>query len=93
MFEHTGPLADWTANITNVPTTNNRTIAVTLVVLQGTTAFMPTALEIDGVSQNIKYQGGITPSGTALGVDVVSFVLVRTGGSSWQALGSSTGYV
>lgn len=93
VFEHTGPLADWTANITNVPTTNNRTIAVTLVVLQGVTAFMPTALEIDGVSQTVKYQGGITPSGTALGVDVVSFVLVRTGGGSWQVLGSSTGYV
>jgi hypothetical protein len=86
IFYHTSLAADFTANITNVPTTNDRTIGVALVLNQGGTAYIPTALQIDGSAVTIKWADASVPSGNANQVDVVSFTLIRTG-SAWVALG------
>lgn len=86
IFYHTSLAANFTANITNVPTTNDRTIGVALVLNQGGTAYIPTALQIDGSSVTIKWADASVPSGNANQVDVVSFTLIRTG-SAWVALG------
>jgi len=86
IFYHTSLAADFTANITNVPTTNDRTIGVALVLDQGGTAYIPTALQIDGSAVTIKWADASVPSGNANQVDVVSFTLIRTG-SAWVALG------
>jgi hypothetical protein len=91
VFTHASPAADFTANFTNVPTTNNRTISVALIIDQFVTPFMPTAVEIGGVPVTINWQGGSEPSGTASGKDVVSFTLIRSS-NSWTIIGSSTGY-
>jgi len=92
IFDHTSLAADFTANFTNVPTTANRTISVALILTQGGTAYMPTAVQIDGAAQTILWQGGSAPSGTASGTDVVSFTLVRSSGGAWKVIGSATGY-
>ena len=86
IFYHTSLAADFTANITNVPTTNDRTIGVALVLDQGGTAYIPTALQIDGSAVTIKWADASVPSGNANQVDIVSFTLIRTG-SAWVALG------
>ena len=86
IFYHTSLAANFTANITNVPTTNNRTIGVALVLSQGGTAYIPTALQIDGSAVTIKWADASVPSGNTNQVDVVSFTLIRTG-SAWIALG------
>ena len=83
--------ANFTANFTNVPTTNDRTVAVVLVLSQGATAYLPTAVQIAGVAQTIRWQGAVLPSGTASRVDVVGFTLIRTG-SVWTVIGSLTTY-
>ena len=92
VFDHTSLAADFTANFTNVPTTTNRTISVVLILSQGATAYIPTAVQIDGVAQTILWQGGSAPTGTASGTDVVGFTLIRSSGGAWKVVGSATGY-
>ena len=92
IFDHTSLAADFTANFTNVPTTNNRTISVVLILDQGATAYLPTAVQIDGSAQTILWQGGSAPSGTASGTDIVSFTLIRSSAGAWTVIGSLTSY-
>ena len=91
VFYHSSISANFTANFTNAPTTNDRTLAVVLVLAQGATAYLPTAVQVAGAAQTIFWQGTVLPSGTANRVDVVSFTLIRTG-SAWTVMGSLTTY-
>ena len=91
IFYHSSISNNFTANITNVPDTNDRAIGVTLVLSQGVTAYMATALQIDGNAQTIKWVNNSVPSGAANKVDVVGFSLIRTG-SSWTVLGQYSTY-
>jgi hypothetical protein len=91
IFYHSSISSNFTANITNVPTTNDRAIGVTLVLAQGVTAYMSTALQIDGSAQTIKWVNNSTPVGTASKVDIVGFSLIRTG-SAWTVLGQYSTY-
>ena len=91
VFYHSSISSNFTANITNVPTTNDRAIGVTLVLSQGVTAYMSTLLQIDGTTQTIKWVNNSTPTGTASKVDIVGFSLIRTG-SAWTVLGQYSTY-
>ena len=88
IWYHSSISANFTANFTNVPTTNNRTITVTLLLVQGATGRYPSAVQIDGAAQTIKWANGVTPTPTSVAgaVDVVTFSLIRTG-SAWTVLG------
>jgi cytoskeletal protein CcmA (bactofilin family) len=83
------PAANFTLNVTNAPTTNDRALAVTVIVTQGATPYIPSALQIAGSAQTIKWSGGAAPAGTASKIDIFSFVLLRTG-SAWTVFGSSS---
>lgn len=87
VFYHTTPAANFTANFTNVPVTNNRATMATVLVSQGATAYLPTAVQIEGSAQTIKWIYNVVPTGNANKLDVVSFSLLRTS-NSWQVLGS-----
>lgn len=92
IWYHSSISANFTANFTNIPTTNNRTIVCTLILNQGATAYIPNAVQIDGVSQTISWLGGSAPTGTSSSVDIVSFTLVRSD-NAWNAvLGSLSSY-
>ena len=91
VFYHSSMVADFTANFTNVPETDNRTISVVLLLEQGATAYIPTAVQIDGQSQTIKWLGASAPAGNANQIDTVSFTLIRTG-DAWTVIGSLTTY-
>ena len=91
IWYHSDISANFTANFTNVPTTNDRTLAVVLVLNQGATAYIPNAVQINGVAQTILWQGTVLPVGTTNRVNVVSFTLVRTG-SAWTVIGALTTY-
>lgn len=88
-FYHTNPLANFTANFTNVPTTDSRIIEVSLIISQAGTAYMPTTVQIDGSSQTVKWLGSSTPSGNASKTDIVTFKLQRVS-SSWVVYGQSS---
>ena len=89
-FYHTSVVASFTANFTNVATTDNRSIVVTIIIVQGATPYIPSAVQIDSAAQTIKWPGGTIPTGTASAVDIFSFALVRTGGVWAQVLGSNS---
>ena len=84
---HSSVNTNFTANFINVPITNNRAITTTIVINQGATAYIPTALQINSATQTIKWSGG-TASGTANQVDIVGFTFIRDGSGNWaQVLG------
>jgi hypothetical protein len=91
IWYHNNISANFTANFTNIPTTNNRTIVVTLILGQGGTAYIPNAVQINSSSVTINWLGGEQPSGTTSGYDIVSFTLIRVS-STWVVLGSLTSY-
>jgi hypothetical protein len=91
IFYHTSIASDFTANFTSVPTTNDRAIALTLVLFQGGTPYIPSAVQIAGGGQTINWANGITPTGTSTGIDVVTFTLTRIS-SVWTVLGQLLPY-
>lgn len=91
IFYHTSIAANFTANITNVPTTDNRTIVVVLILNQGGTPYIPNALQIDGVSQTIKWVSSTVPTGNASKIDMVGFTLLRVS-SAWTVFGQLSSY-
>jgi hypothetical protein len=71
--------ANFTINITNVPTTNGRTTVISYILTQGATGRIPTTLNVNGSAVTIKWVGGSapTPTSSAGKIDVFSFTLVR----------------
>lgn len=91
VFSVTSPGANFTANFANVPTTDNRAMAFTIIVSQGSTPYIPIVLTIDGASQTIKWQGTSPPSGDANKINIFSFIFLRQQ-SAWTVIGSSSTY-
>lgn len=92
VWVHTTIAANFTANFTNVPTTNNRVINLCLILVQGGTAYYPNAVQIDGVSQSIKWLGASTPEINANRIEVATFTLLRTGNAWTGTLGSISSF-
>ena len=80
--------SNWTANFTNVPTTTERTILVTIFVIQGATPYIPNAVQIDGAAQTLKWSQAAAPTGTANQTDVFTFALMRISSAWGNVLGS-----
>ena len=91
VFYHSSISNNFTANFTNVPTTNDRALGATLILAQGVTPYMANILQIDGTAQTIKWVNNTTPTGTASKVDIVGFSFIRTG-SAWTVLGQYSTY-
>ena len=72
---------NWTANLTNVGVTSGYCANYTLVIIQGTTAYIPTGLQIGGVSQTINWQGGSQPSGNNSKKDVIAYTVFDDAGT------------
>ena len=91
IFDHTSIAANFTANITNVPTTSDRALNVVLVLRQGATPYIPNAVQIDGAAQTINWVETLAPTGNANSIDVITFSLLRVG-ATWTVLGGYTNY-
>ena len=83
------PASNFTVDLTNTPTDNDKVINVTVITTQGSTAYIPSAFEIDGSAQTIRWVGGVTPTGTANKIDIFSFTLIRQS-SSWTVLAQAS---
>ena len=81
IFYHTSISADFTANFTNLGLSSNYSTNLTLILNQGATARIPSAVQVNGSAQTINWQGGSAPSGTSNGIDAVSFTILRVSGS------------
>jgi hypothetical protein len=92
IFIHSGPVANWTANFTNVAIDANRVISVALLINQGVTPYVPNIVQINGSSFTINWQGGVTPTGNANKKDLVNFSLISIGFGNYTVLGSLASY-
>lgn len=91
VWHHTSIAGNFTCNLTNVPTTNDRSFVATLILSQGATGYYANALQIDGVAQTIRWANWITPTPQANKYDIQTFSIMRTG-SAWTVVGSLTSH-
>lgn len=83
--------ANFTANVTNLPTTANRFYVVTFMLAQGATPYYINALQVAGTSVSIKWSGGTAPTANANRTEVETIAFYYSG-STWTALGQYSTY-
>ena len=88
---HTGVVSNFTANITNLGLEQEDATNVAIVINQGNTGYIPSAIEIAGVAQTIVWQGNSAPTPTDNGVDTFSFTIMNDGGV-YVVLGQMTSF-
>ena len=90
-FYHASPIANFVPNFTNVTVADSKATVLALVIVQGATPYLPSAMQIDGIAQTIKWNVGFTPTGTANKIDIISYSLMKVS-SNWVILGQTTYY-
>ena len=81
IFNHTSITNNFTANFTNLTLDNGRATTITLVLNQGATPYIANAIQINSVSQTIKWSANTIPTGNVNAVDVQSFSILNVGGN------------
>ena len=69
------------------------TITISFLNTNGTTAYYPTSIQVDGTVTGVttKWQGGTAPStGNASSIDSYVFMVIKTGASTYTVLASQT---
>jgi hypothetical protein len=93
--------SDWTLNIRGDNTNTldsvmsvGDALTVVTMVTQGSTAFRPTGLQIDGTTQSVKWMFGLTPiSGTPNSVETYTFNVIKTSSvPTYTVLGSTSNF-
>ena len=93
LFRHTSISANFTANFTNLGLTAGKATSISLVLVQGATARMCTAVQIGGAAQTITWQGSASaPLGNANRTDVVTFSILCTATDTYTVLGMLTSF-
>jgi hypothetical protein len=88
IFVHDSISNNFTVNVTNLNLGNNSATNLTLILNQGSTAYMATALQINGATQSIVWQTGAVPLGTMNKRDIVSFSIIYNN-SAYTVFGQS----
>ena len=91
IWYHATASTNYSANFTNIPTTNNRAITATIIISQGATGYSPTSVRIDGVTQSVRWSSG-TYSVSTNKVDVVGFTFLRSGNAWAQIFGQISSF-
>lgn len=93
VFYINGLDGDITVNITNVPGSSSPIqIDVQFMISQKETAYIPEALQIDGIVKQIKWIGGSQPTGNNSNVDLFTFTMLYDGSDWIQVLGKLESY-
>lgn len=70
-----------------------QSVTISLMVTNGTTAYYPTAFQIDGATLTPKWQSGYAPTaGNASSIDMYTYAIVKTAASTYTVLASQTRY-
>jgi hypothetical protein len=86
----TAPSSNFTVNLTNAPTDNGKAITIVIFVTQGSTGYYPSAVQVAGAGQTIKWANSAAPVPTSSAgkIDIFSFTFIRRS-SAWTVFGSS----
>jgi beta-lactamase superfamily II metal-dependent hydrolase len=80
-------VSNFVANFTSVPTTDNRSTVVSLVISQNNPAYICNGVQINGITQTINWENSIEPTGNISNTDLITFTLIRTN-NTWLVTGS-----
>jgi len=94
----TSASATWVLNVRGDGSTSLNTVMATgetqtiaFIAAQGSTAYYPTALNIDGSAQTVKWQGGTAPTaGNASSDDSYVYSITKTGSATFRVYASQT---
>lgn len=98
LFYTTNASANWTFNVRGDASTtlnsimnNGDSLTVVFMNTNGTTAYYPTAFQIDGTAVTPKWFGGTAPSaGNASSVDVYTYNIIKTASATYTVLASQS---
>jgi hypothetical protein len=88
---HTSIAANFTVNITNLPAINDTSYVIKLILIQGATARLSNALQIDGATQTIRWGGYTAPNVSSNKTELVTFTVIRNN-NAWTVYGSLTSF-
>lgn len=91
IFVNTTLGANYTANITNLPTDNNRVYVISFLLIQGGTPYYINALQIGGFGVSILWPSSLAPTPVANRREMETFTILRNSGS-WIVLGQYTSF-
>lgn len=91
IFYHTSVANNFTVNLVNLDLSNGYATTVCIIIAQGATAYIPNAIQIDGVAQTLNWQGNSIPTGTVSRNDVATFSILNNSGT-YIVLGQLTGF-
>ena len=78
IWYHTGVSGNFTVNLTNVPTTQNKAYSIALIVNQGGTGYLPNSFAVNSASPlTINWSNGLVPNTNANKIDIVAFSIVN----------------
>jgi hypothetical protein len=86
----TAPTGAMTFNFTNMPTDNDKVMTVNVLIIQGSTGYIPTTVQVAGTNQTIRWPNGAvpTPTSSAGKIDIFTFTFLRSG-SAWIVFANS----
>jgi hypothetical protein len=87
IFYLTGVTGNGIWNVQNVPTTNNKAIALTYVIEQGVTPYSGSQYQINDSNVTVKWVDNTIPTGSANNTEIIGLTAFRVG-SSWNVIGS-----
>jgi hypothetical protein len=88
----TGVTGNTTIDLVNVPTNNNKGIGLTVMIEQGSTAYMVESIKVNSNNEGpvtIMWSGGSLPNGNPNSIDIVSFSILKINGT-WKVFGQLT---
>jgi hypothetical protein len=91
IFYHTGIAGNFTCNITNLPTTANRSYVVVLILNQGPIPYYANAVQINGISRLMSWPNGFVSPVNENRLEVQSLTLFYTG-ATWIVLSQLTSF-
>jgi hypothetical protein len=91
VFYHSSISANFTCNLTNMPTTANRSYVVVLILAQGASPFYANALQINSSAQTILWANATIPTPVANRTEIQSFTLYYSG-AAWTATAQYTSF-
>jgi hypothetical protein len=86
VFYHSSIAANFTTNITNIPSTNNRTYVVVLNLEQGATPRYSSTLQVNGAATTINWFNNTIPTPAANKFEIESLTLYRVA-NNWRVVG------
>lgn len=91
---------NWTPNFAfssgtslNSALPTDKSMTITILTTQGATAYFSDAIQIDGSSVSVNWQGGTAPTaGNPSGIDVYRYAILKTASATFTVLASLTQY-